>query len=486
MASNNGTSTTTTVNRDRPESNLPSQSLTPAEAVVSLQPRTAEAQAADEVNDNQGSEEGGETEKKASETVEKWPGWPGYNVFRLIVPVGKVGSIIGRKGELIKKMCDETRARIRILEAPVGTPDRIVLISGKEEPDAQLPPATDAAVRVFRRVSGLSTLEGDDTGSAVAGAAFCSIKLLVASSQAINLIGKQGSTIKSIQESTGATVRILAEEELPSYATSEERLVDIHGEAMKVLKALEAVLGQLRKFLVDHTVIPIFEKTYNAQISQERPAAAAAAADTWADRTQPSLHSAPAQQAGAGIASDYSLSLKRDPLYERESHLEPKIPQSVLPLLGDRGLGGVRSTGLSRTAAPIVTQMTQTMQVPLSYAEDIIGIGGSNIAYIRRTSGAILTIQESGGLRDEITVEIKGTTTQVQMAQMLIQEFITNHKEPTTSVYDNVDTGLVSYSQLPETNYRPSYSSHLGGGYGSSDVGSYGSSSLGGYSSYRY
>lgn len=56
----------------------------------------------------------------------KWPGWPGDCVFRLVVPVLKVGSIIGRKGELIKKMCEETKARIRILEAPVGTPDRIV------------------------------------------------------------------------------------------------------------------------------------------------------------------------------------------------------------------------------------------------------------------------------------------------------------------------------------------------------------------------
>ena len=37
--------------------------------------------------------------------------------------------------------------------------------------------------------------------------------------------------------------------------------MEIHGEAMKVFKALEAVIGQLRKFLVDHSVIPIFEKT---------------------------------------------------------------------------------------------------------------------------------------------------------------------------------------------------------------------------------
>lgn len=63
------------------------------------------------------------------------------------------------------------------------------------------------------------------------------------------------------------------------------------------------------------------------------------------------------------------------------------------------------------------------MQIPLSYAEDIIGIGGSNIGYIRRTSGAALTIQESGGLRDEITVEIKGTASQVSTAQQLIQVY---------------------------------------------------------------
>lgn len=59
-------------------------------------------------------------------TEKKWPGWPGECVFRLIVPVLKVGSIIGRKGDIIKKMCEETKARIRVLDAPAGVPDRVV------------------------------------------------------------------------------------------------------------------------------------------------------------------------------------------------------------------------------------------------------------------------------------------------------------------------------------------------------------------------
>lgn len=56
----------------------------------------------------------------------RWPGWPGENVFRILVPVQKVGSIIGRKGEYIKKTCEETKARIKILDGPPGTMERCV------------------------------------------------------------------------------------------------------------------------------------------------------------------------------------------------------------------------------------------------------------------------------------------------------------------------------------------------------------------------
>ncbi|XP_043710010.1 RNA-binding KH domain-containing protein PEPPER-like isoform X1 [Telopea speciosissima] len=399
----------------------------------------------------------------------KWPGWPGDCVFRLIVPVLKVGSIIGRKGDVIKKMCEETRARIRVLEGAIGTADRIVLISGKEEPDAQISPAMDAVIRVFKRVQGLPENEGDDAGSVASGGVMCSIRLLVASSQAINLIGKQGSLIKSIQESTGATVRVLSGDEVPFYATSDERIVEIQGESLKVLKALEAVVGHLRKFLVDHSVIPLFEKTYNSTISQDR------GVEAWPDKMQNMHHTA----SQTGISSDYSISLKRDSLFlDRETQLDSQIPHSGLSLYGqDPALSGIRSSTLGRPAAPIVTQVTQTMQIPLSYAEDIIGTGGANIAYIRRTSGAILTVQESRGHPDEITVEIKGSSSQVQTAQQLIQECFSSHKEPISSSYGKLDTGLRPYSQLTDTSYpSSSLSTQPLGGYGSS----------GGYSSYRF
>jgi poly(rC)-binding protein 3/4 len=59
------------------------------------------------------------------------------------------------------------------------------------------------------------------------------------------------------------------------------------------------------------------------------------------------------------------------------------------------------------------------MQVPLSYADAVIGAAGSSISYIRRHSGATISIQE--GVPGEMTVEITGTASQVQTAQQLIK-----------------------------------------------------------------
>ncbi|CAA0821458.1 RNA-binding KH domain-containing protein PEPPER [Striga hermonthica] len=202
-----------------------------------------------------------EKHKELVEIKAKWPGWPGYTVFRIVVPVLKVGGIIGRKGDLIKKLVEETRAKIRVLDGPITSPDRIVLVTGKEEPETTLSPAMDAVIRIFKRVNGLPENDGDGQATAAAGTAFCAIRLLVASTQAMSLIGKQGSFIKSIQENSAASVRVLPSDEMPIYASSDERIVELQGEGYKVLKALEAVVGHLRKFLVDHSILSLFEKS---------------------------------------------------------------------------------------------------------------------------------------------------------------------------------------------------------------------------------
>ncbi|XP_074556720.1 RNA-binding KH domain-containing protein PEPPER-like isoform X2 [Curcuma longa] len=417
------------------------------------------SEAATGVEEDSATETATETKVGGGLVVKKWPGWPGDNVFRLIVPLLKVGSIIGRKGELIKKLCEETRARVRVLEAPIGVNDSIVLISGKEELEAKIPPAMDAVLRIFKHVNGISDNVPDhkNSGSTVAT---CSVRLLVASSQAVNLIGKKGEAIKSIQESSNAAVRVI---DFPFYAAADERIVEIQGEPMNVVKALEAVIQHLRKFLVDHSVLPLFERSYNMPVTQERPAGA------WGEINQPFGHTG--QQ--SAICSDYGFPIKRDAYYlDHESRLELQVQRGGLSLYGqDLAVSDLHSSAFGRTGS--VLEVIHRMQIPLAYAEDIIGTGGRNIAYMRRTSGAAITIEESRGMADEITVEIKGTSSEVHIARQLIQDFVASRTEPLFSNYSGLDTGLSSsYSHLSSAPYPSSSQSY--DRYGSAGQGSYG------------
>ncbi|KAG6480948.1 hypothetical protein ZIOFF_057539 [Zingiber officinale] len=250
-------------------------------------------------------------------------------------------------------------------------------------------------------------------------------------------------------------------EELP-YAAAEERIVDIQGETSKALKALGAVLAHLRKFLVDHSILPLFEK------SIVPPAVHDHAKEPWVDKTQSLIHSV--QQTGSG---------KDFPVSSNLLHLENRTPVDLpyqrarLSIYG-QDPSATRTPALGRTAGSLISQITQTMQIPLAYVEEIIGIGGGHISFIRRTSGAVITLEESRTVPDEIVIEIKGNSTQIQTAQRLIEDVITGHKEPASRGYSSLDI-----------DYRSSYPSLSSSGYLSSSLSGYGSSSLGGYGAYR-
>lgn len=61
------------------------------------------------------------------------------------------------------------------------------------------------------------------------------------------------------------------------------------------------------------------------------------------------------------------------------------------------------------------------MHISMGYAEAIIGAEGTNIDYIRRTSGAIISVRESAIMPEEMRVDIRGSSSQVQLAQELIK-----------------------------------------------------------------
>ncbi|XP_008291766.1 poly(rC)-binding protein 3-like [Stegastes partitus] len=125
----------------------------------------------------------------------------GLNVtltIRLLMHGKEVGSIIGKKGETVKKMREDSGARINISEG--NCPERIVTITGP----------TDAIFKAFAMIA--YKFEEDIINSMSNSPATSkppvTLRLVVPASQCGSLIGKGGSKIKEMRESPpkGATI----------------------------------------------------------------------------------------------------------------------------------------------------------------------------------------------------------------------------------------------------------------------------------------
>ncbi|KAM5561632.1 flowering locus K [Rosa sericea] len=402
------------------------------------------------------------------EGEKKWPGWPGESVFRMLVPAQKVGSIIGRKGEFIKKIVEETRARIKILDGPPGTTERAVMVSGKEEPDSSLPPAIDGLLRVHARI--VDGLDADSSQAPPGMGGKVSTRMLVPASQAGSLIGKQGGTVKSIQEASNCIVRVLGSEDLPVFALSDDRVVEVVGEPVGVHKGIELIASHLRKFLVDRSIIPVFEMHMQANPPMEH----IPPHQSWGP-PQGIPHNAGGGP-GYGPPNPQYMPSSRQQFdnYYPPADLPPpmeKQPHHGISAYGREAPMGVHTSSNAQSAPSMVSQLTHQMQIPLSYADAVIGTAGASISYIRRASGATVTIQETRGVPGEMTVEISGSASQVQAAEQLIQNFMVEAGAPQQpQAAAPVDQGYNSYPAHGSVYASPpSNQGHQGhtGGYGS-------------------
>ncbi|KAF2325310.1 hypothetical protein GH714_026401 [Hevea brasiliensis] len=340
----------------------------------------------------------------------RWPGWPGENVFRMLVPVQKVGSIIGRKGESIKKIIEETKARIKILDGPPGILERAVMVSAKEEPDVSISPAMGGLLRVHKQVIGLDATASHATLGAIKGKIVT--RLLVPGAQAASLIGKQGSTIKSIQEASGCIIRVLGAEHLPIFALKDDNIVEIQ----------------------DANANCSIKPEHAPQQSRGPPQGFPKNAD-----------------GGNGYGSNpqYLMPHRQYDNNHSDSDIPPfdKQPHHGSPMYGRDAFIGHASNAQPQS---VVGKVTHHMQIPLSYANAVIGVSGANISYIRRASGAAIAVQETRDVPNEMTVEINGTASQIQTAQQLIHNFIAEAKSNLQNRQENQlvrDLMLIQLSQ---------------------------------------
>ncbi|XP_022993579.1 KH domain-containing protein HEN4-like [Cucurbita maxima] len=196
------------------------------------------------------SENGGNKRRSHGEDRDQFIIDPEDTVYRYLCPVKKIGSVIGRGGEIVKQLRIDTKSKIRIGETVPGSDERVITIysasnetNALEESSDYSSPAQQALFKVHHRVVADDLMDEESEGVSHQVTA----RLLVPSDQIGCIIGKGGQIVQNIRTETGALIRILKDDHLPRCALSSDELVQISGEPPIVEKALYQIASRLQE-----------------------------------------------------------------------------------------------------------------------------------------------------------------------------------------------------------------------------------------------
>lgn len=336
--------------------------------------------------------------------------------LRLLMHGKEVGSIIGKKGETVKRIREESSARVNISE---GTcPERIITITGSTE-------------SVFRAFTMITYKIEEDLTALVANGTISTkppvtVRLVIPASQCGSLIGKGGAKIKEIRESTSAQIQV-AGDLLPN---STERGVTISGNQDSVIQCVKLICTVILESPPKGATIP-----YRPSPS---PAAFLIAGNQMFDASEYTPHPLYSVAQGA-------LDLQQ--AYTLQNHYG--IPQSELAKLHQLSLQQGLSP-ITQPASSIIpgmdsnSQISQELLIPNDLIGSIIGRQGTKINEIRQVSGAQIKIGSQLDGTTDRHVTITGTPVSINMAQYLITSCLETAKSTAqaTSIAAPIDLNM--------------------------------------------
>ncbi|KAL0423978.1 UNVERIFIED_CONTAM: KH domain-containing protein HEN4 [Sesamum radiatum] len=157
---------------------------------------------------------------------------PSDTVYRILCQSKKIGSVIGKGGNIVKSLREETQAKITVSDSVPGSDERVIIIFSPSDKQAkrqsgndgeksekgydELEPhcaAQDASLKVHDRIveedlGGAEKGNGDET--------VVSARLLVSNNMVGCILGRKGDVIQRLRIETGANIRVLPADNLPA------------------------------------------------------------------------------------------------------------------------------------------------------------------------------------------------------------------------------------------------------------------------------
>ncbi|XP_024230798.2 poly(rC)-binding protein 4 isoform X1 [Oncorhynchus tshawytscha] len=319
--------------------------------------------------------------------------------LRLLMHGKEVGSIIGKKGETVKRIREESSARVNISEG--SCPERIITITG----------STDCVFRAFTMITykleeDLTTLVANGT---ISNKPPVTLRLVIPASQCGSLIGKGGAKIKEIRESTQAQIQV-AGDLLPN---STERGVTILGSQDSVIQCVKLICTVILESPPKGATIP-----YRPSPS---PGALLISGNQVFEASDFSPH--PLYSLSQG-----GLDLHQSDLFQAYSvPNQYGIPHTELAKLHQLSMQqNMQQSPMCQPTTTVLpgmdsnSQTSQELLIPNDLIGSIIGRQGTKINEIRQVSGAQIKIGSQLDGTNDRHVTITGTPVSINLAQYLI------------------------------------------------------------------
>ncbi|KAM4019727.1 RNA-binding protein Nova-2-like isoform 1-T1 [Anomaloglossus baeobatrachus] len=359
--------------------------------------------------------------------------------LKVLIPSYAAGSIIGKGGQTIVQLQRETGATIKLSKSKdfyPGTTERVCLVQGTAE--ALMSVHNFIAEKVREVPQGATK---SDLGVLIPAQNNISAerakqaKLIVPNTTAGLIIGKGGSTVRSIMEESGAWVQL---SQKPAGPNLQERVVTVSGEPNQVQRAIRSIIHKAREDPPQGTAhLNISYINSQGPVANSNPTGSPYAGGSAEPTISPFPTAPPAPPAISGgdllaistalntLASyGYSTGLGFNPLvggvHPAAVSLLTSYTGEPTPALGLGG-GGIL---MDKLAAESVTgKETLEMAVPETLVGAILGKGGKTLVEYQELTGARIQISKKGefvpGTRSR-KVTITGPPGATQAAQYLI------------------------------------------------------------------
>lgn len=299
--------------------------------------------------------------------------------LRMIIPGKEIGVIIGKGGETINQIRQDSAAKIFITDASV--PERVITVTGNEQ-------GVCSAYELM-----CTKLEAGEDGNQTKN---LNLRLVVPAAQCGSIIGKGGSKVKEIRDTTHASINV-AQDLLPG---SNERCVTVAGARSKCVQAINSIVSIVASKPLQGAVVQ-----YKPNFPQ-----------------MPGFH-------GPAPPMDGRRGGPPDPRMGGMGMGGPPMPNNPLAALAMTA----RNHMSSRRAGSSGEEASHVMTIGNDLIGVIIGKGGSKIAEIRHMSGAMIQISKNekgdeGEESKERSITITGSPESVTLAKNLINMTLELHQ----------------------------------------------------------